>query len=127
MSCSCTHRARALVLLEAEEGVRLVEVLLGEAALADLLRGELAAQLLDEQQHLVVRAPGEENLAGRELVERAADAPHVERAVVRLPKDCSRASVLVSQDTHTAALLTDLGRAVEAADEVRRDLHLARV
>jgi len=40
------------------------------------------------EQHLVVGPAGEEDLAGVKLVERAADRPDVERAVVGQAEDC---------------------------------------
>ena len=55
----------------------------GELGLAEDLVAELAAALHDRAEHLIVRATREEDLAGVELEEGAADRPGVDGEIVR--------------------------------------------
>lgn len=77
--------ACAPVHLEAQEHVVILKVLRCKLALFQLLGRKPALELLHQQQHLVVGAPWEEDLARGQLVQGAADGPHVDSTVVRLP------------------------------------------
>jgi hypothetical protein len=78
-----------------------------QLALLVRLRRHLAPDLHDGLEHLVVAVAREQDLARVQLVQGAADGPHVDGVVVRHPEH-------------------DLGRAVEPADEVRGDLVVRR-
>lgn len=64
---------------------------------------KLASDLHDCFQHLVVAVAGKQDLARVELVQRAADRPHVDRVVVRHSQN-------------------NLGRSVEPTDQIRGNL-----
>ena len=87
-AAGATYAVAELVKLDAEKIVVLVKVLAGELAAPDHLVRELATDLLEQPEHLVVGLAGEEDLARVELVERAPDRPHVDRVVVRNAQNC---------------------------------------
>ena len=92
-----------VLLLETKLLARVVcKVLEPKLCLLDHLLRKCPLDIHHELEHFVVGATREEDLAGEELVDDAADAPHVQRVVVGEAED-------------------DLGRAVEAAHEVRCD------
>ena len=82
-----TYTTSNTIHLNALEPAHLVEVVAPELGLLDHLRVKASLALHHEQQHLVVRASGEEDLARVELVERAPDGPDVYRRIVRMAHD----------------------------------------
>ena len=96
-----------LVVLDRDKSERIVKEARPKLALADLLVRHHPLHLHHEAQHLVIGLAGEENLAGVELKECARNGPNVNGRVVRKPQD-------------------DLWRAVEATDQVRRNVALVR-
>ena len=90
-----THLPRDLVPFDAVEIQQVVEMHRGELCLAEHLVAELPSAFHHRPEHLVVRAPSEENLARVQLVQRTSDGPHVDGKVVGQPKDwCSHVSAV---------------------------------
>ena len=87
----------------AEEAAAVVKVQRPKVAPTHELVGDLALELLEEVEHLVVGVPREHYLAGVELVDRRPEAPQVEVEVVLEAED-------------------DLGRAVKPRYQVGRDV-----
>lgn len=85
-----------------------VEVFVGESGALEELRVEAAFHLHHEQEHMSVGLPREQDLAGVELVESAADGPDVQGGIVGHAE-------------------YDLWGTVESTDEVGSDLVLACV
>lgn len=74
---------RRLVQLAAQKVHALVKMNIPKLSLLDHPVVDFPLELHHVQQHLVVGPTGKEDLARVEFVERAADRPDVERAVVR--------------------------------------------
>lgn len=83
----------SLAILFYVDKVAVFKVNLAEFRLFDEPGGVPSLELLHEQEHMVVGPSGEQNLACVQLVERACDRPHVQRAVVRQSEDCGRNGV----------------------------------
>lgn len=97
------HLVQDLVPLHADEVSHLVKIVVSQLASTVQLGAELASDLHDVLQHLVVVLAREKNLARVELIKRAADRPHVDGVVERHAQD-------------------ELWSAVESADKIRHGL-----
>lgn len=71
------------VQLHTVECTVIVEVYFTEFGSLDHFDVEAAFQLHHKEKHVVVGSPRKQDLAGIELVQRAADRPHVQRCVIR--------------------------------------------
>ena len=84
-----THLASHLVLLNAQEVHRLIEVHLSKLGLFDHPVIEFTLEIHVKMEHLIVGAPWKEDFASVQLVERASNRPHVDGFVIPEPEDCS--------------------------------------
>lgn len=96
---SQTHFPQNLVSLNTDEIPQLVKVLVSKFTPSVQLGAELPANFHDVLEHLVVVLTSKENLARVELIQGAADGPHVDGIVKRHAQD-------------------DLGRTVESTDKI---------
>lgn len=136
------EKEETYVLLDGEEVDRIVEMSLAESSFLDHLVRNLAFQLHDQQEHVIIcstrkqnpvirrqrrpsRLGDEDSLAGVQLVQRASDRPNVKRAVVGKTQNCDRESVAILEECRER--LTDFWRTVESTDKVRRDVVLGRI
>lgn len=86
--CAC-HPAN----LDAIERARLVKIEITKLSFLDHLCVEPSFELHHVQEHLIIRAPGKEDLARIQLVKRAPDAPNVQRRIIWHPHDCPQVSL----------------------------------
>lgn len=98
-----TNLAEDLVPFLADEIPHVVEVHVRELTTAVELGAQLATDLNDRPQHLIIAVTREEYLARIEFVQCAADGPHVNGILVRHSQD-------------------DLWGSIESTDKIRGDL-----
>lgn len=78
-----THISASFFPLHALEPTHLIKIYIPELGALDHLPIEATFELHHVQEHLVVAASGEEDLARVQLIERASNGPDVQRRVVR--------------------------------------------
>lgn len=122
-----THLTRNLVLVHADEIHSLIEMHLPKLRFLDHSMIELALEVHHEMQHLVVGSTGEENLAGVELVERAADGPHVDGVIVGETEDCRGGTLAGFANKRAGVGPTDFGSSVETGHQIRCNVRLVRI
>ena len=100
-----TYLSQNLVTLDADELPLVVEMNTRQLTSLEQFRREPAPNLHNGLEHLVVAVSSEQDLACVQLVQGAADGPHVDRVVVRDSQN-------------------NLWRSIESTDKVRRNVHM---